>query len=243
MKGNMNETGLVPVTVQLVGEQIAGESVKVKKELEKLLKSLNKSTFDVADLLHKVKKFDYYRPEFDTFAEYLKTLDIKQRKGQYLERITDVMEQVEIERTKYEPLGIAKLREITSLDPNSIWKNPTTGTETPMRDFITEFVNEGATMSQKEIHEHVQTLKGFTGENELVNKTFAWLKSTYENVIEKALELAKRNIGSVGRDPETGNAIDPSDSRAMEVISIEYINTPANNVLDEKVEQEYIVEK
>src|ERR1035441_8253243 len=78
---------------------------------------------------------------------------------------------------------------------------------------------------------------------DFVNKTFAWLKSTYENVIEKALELAKRNIGSVGRDPETGNAIDPSDSRAMEVISIEYINTPANNVLDEKVEQEYIVEE
>ena len=92
----MNETGLVPATVQLVGEQIAGESAKVKKELEKLLKSLNKSTFDVADLLHKVKKFDYYRPEFDTFAEYLKTLDIKQRKGQYLERITDVMEQVAV---------------------------------------------------------------------------------------------------------------------------------------------------
>src|ERR1039458_2921354 len=112
----MNETGLVPVTVQLVGEQIAGESVKVKKELEKLLKSLNKSTFDVADLLHKVKKFGYYRPEFDTFAGYLNTLDSKQRKGQYLERITDVMEQVDIERTKYEPLGIAKLREITSLD-------------------------------------------------------------------------------------------------------------------------------
>jgi hypothetical protein len=239
----MNETGLVPATVQLVGEAIAGESTKVKKELEKLLTSLNKSTFDVADLLHKVKKFGYYRPEFDTFAEYLKTLDIKRRKGQYLERITDVMEQVDIERTKYEPLGIAKLREITSLDPNSIWKNPTTGAETPMKDFIHEFVNEGATMSQTEIHEHVQTLKGFTGENELVNKTFAWLKSTYEEVIEKALELAKRNIGSVGRDPETGAAIDPSDSKAMEVISIEYINTPANNVLNESVEQEYIVEE
>lgn len=237
------ETGLVPATVQIVGEQIAGESAKVKKELEKLLKSLNKSTFDVADLLHKVKKFGYFRPEFDTFAEYLKTLDIKQRKSQYLERITDVMEQVNIERNTYEPLGIAKLRDITSLDPNSIWKNPTTGAETPMKDFIVEFVNEGATMSQKEIQEHVRTLKGFTGDNDIVNKTFGWVRSTFENVIEKALELAKRHIGSVGRDPETGNAIDPSDSRAMEVIAIEYLNDPTNNILKDEVEQEYIVEE
>jgi hypothetical protein len=224
-----NPMNNIPDTVVLVGEAIAGESVKARKELETLIRTLNASTFDVADLLHKVRKNGWYRPDFDTFGEYVKSLDIKQRKAEYLEKIVDVMEEVGYERNTYEPLGVAKLREITSLDPNVDWTNPSTGEVTPMRDFITEFVDKGLGMSLADIKQHVRTLKGLVGVNDIINRTFGWTRQAVDETIDPAIRLAKNAIGSTGRDAE-GNAIEPSDSKAIELILADFLANPANNV-------------
>lgn len=217
----------------LVGEAVAGESAKCRQQLEELIKTLNKSTFDIAELLHKVKKNGFYRPEFDTFADYYKSLKIKESKANYLERIASVMEQVGVDRNTYEPLGTNKLREISRLDPNSMYTNPTNGEETPMKEFITGLVEKGMTMDIEDVKRHVRTLKGQVGENAIVNRTFGWTELTIDETIDPGIELARRNIGSVGRD-EDGKAIEVSPSRCVELIMADYLSNPSNNILSEE---------
>lgn len=219
--------------VVIVGEAVAGESQKTRKALETLIKNLNKSTFDVGELLLKVKSSGYYTGwGFNTFQEYVNTLDIKARKAQYLVRIVDVMAQVGVEREKYEGLGIAKLREITSLEPNDTYINPQTNEQTPMKDFILGFVEKGDDIPLEEIKQHVRTLKGFVGENDITWLNICLKRSVLDETVRPALELAKVNIGTVGKDEE-GMAKDASDGAALEAISVEYLNDPKNNVLPE----------
>ena len=175
----------------------------------------------------------WYRPDFETFGEYVRSLDIKQRKAEYLEKIVDVMEEVDRDRDEYEPLGVAKLREITSLDPNADWTNPDTKEVTPMRDFITELVDKGKGMSLADIKQHVRTLKGLVGENDIINRTFGWTRLAITETIDPAIELAKRAIGSSGRDAD-GNAIETSDSKAVEMILADFLANPENNILPEE---------
>ena len=205
----------------IVGQQVAGESVKVRKQLEQLIKKINSSAFDIADLLHAVKKNGYYEG-FATFAEYLKTLEIKQRKAQYLERICSVMEEMGIAREKYEPLGVSKLREITSLDVNGTWINPETKEETPFKAFIKGFVEKGADMTLEEIQEHVRTLKGLIGENALTWIHLRVTQIALDNTVRPALELAKAKIGSVGKDDE-GISKDATDGAAVEMICADFL--------------------
>lgn len=226
-------TNLTEPTAAIVGEQVAGESAKVRKSLEKLIQSVNKSTFDIGELLHKIKKNGFYNSwGFNTFQEYVDTLDIKPRKAQYLVRIVDTMEAVGVQRETYEPLGVAKLREISSLDPTATYTNPQTNEETPMKDFIVGFVEKGNDMPLEDLKQHVRTLKGFVGENDIVWLNLCLKRSALDETVRPALELAKNNIGSVGKDSE-GMSIDASDGRALEAIAVEYLNDPANNVLPE----------
>lgn len=218
---------------QIVGEAVAGEASKVRKQLEKIISDTNRSAFDISDLLHQIKQKGYYNDwGFTTFQEFVGTLEIKARKAQYLQRIASVMETVGIVRETYEPVGIAKLREITSLDPAADWVNPETGESTPLAEFITGFVEKAADMSLEDIKQHCRTLKGFTGSNDLVWKNLCFIRSVVENVIDPAIELTRNAIGSVGKDDE-GVSKDASESACVEAWAIEFMNNPANNVLPE----------
>lgn len=221
--------------IVMVGEAVAGESTKVRKILEGLIQSLNKSTFDVAELLSKVKSNGYYNAwGFNTFTEYIKTLNIKARKAQYLVGIVDVMTAVGIGREQYEPLGIAKLREITSLKPSEMYTDPETGFSKPMKDIIAELVKQGGDLELEQIKDLVRNLKGLVGEDALVWLNICLKKAALDETVRPALELAKNHIGSVGKDDD-GVSKDASDGAALEVISIEFVNNPANNVLPEEV--------
>lgn len=218
--------------VVIVGEAVAGESAKVRKQLEKLISAVNKSTFDIAELLSKIKHGGFYKPVANTFYEYVSTLDLKPRKAQYLMRIVDVMAQVGIAREKYEPVGTAKLREITSLDPEGTWKNPDTGEDVPLKDFIVGFIDKAPNLTLDEVKQHVRTLKGFVGDDDLVWVNVCLKRSARENTVSPAFELARKHLGSKGKDEE-GNATEYSDGTVLEMICAEYINDPANNVLAE----------
>lgn len=216
----------------IAGEINAGEAAQVRAELEALISSVDKSTFDIAEKLYQVKSHAFYQPTFNTFKEFTDSLKIKARKAQYLTRIVEVFTEVGVPRTQYEPLGIARLREISSLDPKINWKNPETGVETPMSHFIKSFVEKGEEIEMDDLKQHVRTLKGFTGENDIVWHNWPFTRQVSENIIAPALALAKANIGSVGKDDE-GISQDASDSRCIEVWAVEYLNDVNSNPLNQ----------
>ena len=223
-KDNPNHI-MLQTTAAIHGETVAGESSKIRKTLEGLISTLDKSTFDVAELLHTVKSKNYYQGwGFNTFQEYTSTLKLKQRKAQYLTRIVDVMSTVGIARTQYEPLGIARLREITSLDPEKKWTNPETNQEIPMKDFIAGFVEKGEAIEMDDLKKNVRTLKGFVGDNDLVFVNLCITRSVHDNTYRPALEKAKMLIGSVGKDDE-GISQDASDGAAIEVALAEFLTS------------------
>jgi|GEM_PF-2206178 hypothetical protein len=219
----------------IVGQKVAGESAKVRKQLEQLIKKVNTSAFDIADLLYSVKKNGYYEG-YETFNAFIQTLEIKPRKAQYLTRMNEVMDALGFNREKYEPLGVAKLREICSLNINDEWVNPETKEVVPIKSFVIGFIEKGQGLTFEEIQQHVRTLKGLVGENNLVFLHFSVKQSVLENVVRPALDLAKKHIGSVSKDAE-GISQDASDGSALEVIAIEYL-TSAEEPGDEKVEEE-----
>lgn len=216
-------SGLNPSLV-IVGDAVPGEAKKTRKTLEQLIKKVNSSAFDIGELLYTIKKNGWYEG-YNTFTDYTNTLEIKPRKAQYLRRMVEVMTVLNIPREKYEPLGIAKLREVTSLDPSGTWVNPETGDETPISDFIEGFVEKGHTMSLDEVKTHVKTLKGLTGDDNLEWLHIYAKKSALDNVIRPALEKMKMLIGSVGKDDD-GNSLDASDSAALEKICAGFLIEP-----------------
>jgi hypothetical protein len=215
----------------LVGEAVAGEAASVRNELEALIKNSNSSAFDIGELAYKVKSNALYTG-FTTFQEYGKSLPIKLRKLQYLARIAEVMSIMETPRATYEPLGIAKLREITSLDVEGSWTNPETSEKVDIKTFITSFIAKGQSMSLETIKQHVRTLKGLVGENNIVVVHFGIKQSVLDNVVRPALDLAKAQLGSASKDDE-GVSHDASDGRALEVVAISFLNDPANGILAE----------
>ena len=217
----------------LVGEAVAGAAVKAMQQVEALIANINKQQFDLADALYTVKKNGYYQKDFATFKEYYLTLKIKPRRAQYLTKLVETMTAVGISRQEYEPLGIAKLREITSLEPSGVYTNPINGEQTPMKDWIVGFVEKGAEMDLEEIQKHVRTLKGLVGENDIVFKNLAFTRQQVEKTIDPAIELARANIGSVGKDEE-GISKDASESACVEVWAVEYLNNPANNPMNQE---------
>ena len=214
----------------IVGEAVAGEANKVKKQLVSLIKTMESSNFDVADLCYKIKKNGYFAP-FTTFQDFYKTLPVKPRKIQYLTKMAEVMNAVGISREVYEPLGIARMREITSLDPDATWVNPNTKAETPMKEFIVGFVEAGESITTEQLKQNVKTLKGLTGENDIVWWNVPFTRSAFENTITPALELTRANIGSVGKDDE-GISKDASDSTCVESWAADVLADPSNKVTE-----------
>lgn len=232
----MNELGAVNPPA-IYGDAVAGqEDKKVRSALENLINTVNKSNFDIAELLHTVKSKGYFMAwGYTTFKDYSATLNLKDRKVQYLTKIVETFAAVGVDRKEYEPLGIARCREISSLDPSAIWTNPESKLETPMKEFIVGFVEKGEEIDMDTLKQHVRTLKGFVGENDLTWINICIKRSVLDNTIRPALELAKNFIGSVAKDSE-GISQDASDGTALEMIAVEYLNDPANNVLPEAQE-------
>jgi hypothetical protein len=217
----------------LVGEAVAGQAAQTRKRLEDLVTSTNRAAFDIGELAYQVKRGGDYAGH-TTFADYAKTLDIKPQRLRYLSRIAEVFETVGIPRTRYESLGLAKCRAITSLNPSETWLNPQTGTQTPVSAFITEFVEHGSEMTLEKVQEHVRTLKGLTGENDIVWVNMPFIRSVVENILNPTAELTRRNIGSVAKDDE-GISQDASMSRCVEVWAVDYKDNPANSMAVPKV--------
>lgn len=217
---------VTPLTI--VGEQVAGESKQTRRELERLVKHLTQSKFQVGRLLHTIKKNGYY-DGYTTFQDYVKTLDIKVRTAQYLRRIAEVTEYLSVKPEVYEPVGIGKLREICSLDYMGEWVDPE-GTTHLIASFIFDMINKANEMTLEDIKAHVRVLKNISPDEEMVGMHFYVSRQVQEQVVTPAIELARKQIGSTHRDEE-GIAVDASDGACLEIVSVNFLQDPANQVL------------
>lgn len=206
----------------IVGEVIAGEAAKVKKQINEIIAGVNKSTFTLAELLHKVKSHQYYAKwNFETFGQYAKSLDLKSTKSYYLVRIIENMMIAGVPKEVYEPVGIAKLRVIAKLNPTEKFEDK------PMVKYIKSLTETAKDVDIKTLKEAVAHLQGQTGEEERVWLNVSVSKSQ-RKVIEGALELARKNLGTVGQESD-GTAKDSSDGRCLEIIAAAFNADAENN--------------
>lgn len=222
--------------VTIIGEAVAGQEATVRRDLLRLTADIKKHTFDVAELLCQVQENKLHlKWKFESFPDYAeRELGLKMRKAEYLSRIVRVCRECGIVRKDYEPAGITKLREITSLDPRGTYFNPETRLHEPMVDHIVRLIAEAPECTTVEVEEEVARLKGMTGENAMLTRSYKVTRSAYENTVKPALEAMRKLLGSKGRDG-TGAAIEYPDGACFEYICREFLNDPRNFVEEEYV--------
>lgn len=208
----------------LVGEQIAGRASTVRKQLILLSDTISTNTFDVLELLVEAKESNYYTQwGFKSIGQFGENeLGLKERKIQYLCRIGEVCKTVGLTRAQFEPVGISKLREITSLDPGGYYFNPDTKENESLATWIVELIGKAPSMTAKQVKEEVLRLQGRTGDDRPVMRSFSMTQSTWDGVMKRAFEIVRMRLGSAGRD-EAGMAKEYSDSVALEMIVADWL--------------------
>jgi hypothetical protein len=222
-----------PINTVIVGEAVAGRSHTVRKQLASLAGNITTRTFDLADLFYEAQANAYYLEwGFASLGEYASgELGIKERKAQYLARIVKVCRDVGVERKNYEPAGISKLREIATLDPDGFFYDKEKGQNFPLDELIVDLILDAPDMTLQQVRDRVDLFKGQTGENKQVVRSYGVTQDCWDRVIKPAIELARRRLGSAGRD-EAGNATEYSDGACMEIICASFSQDP-NNYEDE----------
>jgi hypothetical protein len=235
-----------PIKVVMVGEQVAGEAAKTRKQVEKLIQSHILDQFDIGELLWKIKKNNWYSNwGYNTYSEYGKSTGLKDSKLRYLPQISEVMETVGFSKEEYQEVGVAKLRAISSLKPEDTYVNPVTQEETPMVDFIKllvqKSIDDGEEFTLEQLKKHVRTLKGIVGQKDIAFLGISTQREILDSVMRPALERAKALIGSIGKDDE-GNSVDPSDAQAFAYICGDFLATPqeGDEVSTEEVDTVFV---
>jgi hypothetical protein len=209
----------------IYGEAVAGRSAQVRKVLEKLVGKINENTFDVAELLYEAKSNGYWRDwGYESLLDYAwKELSIRERRTLYLVRIITITRKLDIQRSEYEPAGITKLREITRLEPSTYYFNPETQKNELNKDWMLEAIRTASGYTAMDLKSIVDRRMGLIGD-----ESMEWMppykvkKSVRELVIKPAQELARRILGSAGKD-EDGMAIEYSRGAVEEVIHADFL--------------------
>jgi len=206
------------------GEAVAGRSASVRKQLTLLVGDIKESTFDLADLLFEAQESGYISSwGFENLGDFAEQeLGLRERKAQYLVRITKVCRAVGLKRADYEKAGISKLREITTLDPEGTFWNIETKTSEPLDEHIVRLITEAEDMDREEVTDEVLRLKGMVGEDRPAVRSFTTTQSAWENTIKRAYERMRMKLGSSGRD-ESGMAKEYSDGVCVEMICAEWL--------------------
>ncbi len=221
------------IPAAIYGEKEAGEAAATLKQVKSLVKSLSANTFDLAEALHKVKKNKFYQPKFNTFAEYAATVDICDSTCYYLVKLVEVMRQCGIPREVYEPVGITKLRIITRVKVIDDEGKDTMFEGVPTKLLVKDMIDKAGTWQPEALDLRVKEIQGLVGDN----ASAGWINFpvTYAQKAawEKAVALAMLQIGSVGKDENTGQYKDASLGSCAEVIAVSFILDPNNNPEDE----------
>lgn len=214
--------------VEMVGEAIAGRSASVRRSLMSMVSNLSTNTFDLALLLHEARENNYPATwGFSSLAEYAEQeLGLKKRKSEYLTRIVKVARAVGLLRSQYEPCGVSKLREITRLDPEGTFWNKDEHVSEELSDHIVRLILDHDKLNVQQVKEEVARLLGQSGPDRRVMRSYSTDITTWTNVISKAIERARRVLGSKGREEETGNATEYSEGACYECICAAFNSDP-----------------
>lgn len=230
-----NTIGLMSPSV-IVGEVVAGEAAAILKQIKSLVKNLSTNTFDLFELLHKAKVKKYYQPKFDTFAEYVDSLDLKASKAYYGVKMVEVMEQCGINRAVYEPVGLSKLRIITRVKVEDEGKD-TLFNGVPVKIIVKDLIEQHEKWTPEQLELKIKEVQGLVGDN----ASAGWINFpvTYAQKAawEKAVSLAMLQIGSVTKDENTGKYKDASLGSCAEVIAVSFILDP-NNAPEDEMEKD-----
>jgi hypothetical protein len=215
----MNEIINLSSPPAIYGEQVAGRAARVRKQLKDLSADVKSSTFDMADLLFEAQENNYPTAwGFASLADYAaQELGLKERKAQYLARITKVCLAVGLKRVQYEPSGISKLREICTLDPEGTYWNNTEHVSESLDEHIVRLILDSDKMNVDQVKMEVARLKGQVGKDRRVLRSYSTDITTWTNVIDVAIERARKFLGSKGRD-DGGNAKEYSEGECYECI-------------------------
>jgi len=214
----------------MVGEQIAGRSAQVRRSLMSMVANLSTNTFDLADLLYEARENNYPNAwGFASLAEYAeKELGLKQRKAEYLTRIVKVTRAVGLKREQWEPCGVSKLREITRLNHEGTFWNKDEHVSEPLDEHIVRLILDHDKLNVQQTKDEVARLLGQSGPDRRVMRSYSTDITTWQNVISPAIELARRMLGSKGRDEDTGNAKEYSEGECYECICASFNADPNN---------------
>jgi len=210
----------------IVGEAVAGEAAQTLSEVKKLVKGMSVNTFDLAEKLHAVKSKKFYAPKYQTFGEYAKTLDLKLSKSYYLVKLVEVMTACNIPRAVYEPVGIAKLRIVSRIDLEQQDGSPKMydlGTGLPVSGVtvVQAIMAHAGAQDPMELEQFVRKVNGQVGDNAPEWRNIS-MTAGQKAKWDEAVALARKNIGSVGKDAD-GQYKDASEGSCCEVIAVSYL--------------------
>lgn len=224
----MSEPTNITEPAALVDTLETGRANKVKREINKLISTVNSSTFDIAELLFEVQSKQYFTGYgFESFSKFSKSLNIKYTKAFYLVAIVKLMTSCGFARAEYEPVGIAKLRLISRLDYEGEFNG------TPMPIVIRELVLKAPLLSTEEVKLEVDTILGLTEDESMVWLNVHLKKLARDNTVKVALNLMKRHIPQT--DGDDGLKKDASDGAALEMICANFLADP-NWAIDDNPE-------
>ncbi len=211
----------------VVGDVEAGRAAKIKKEVNRLIKGVSSSSFDLADLLYEIKSKNFHNEwGYTSFSQYLKSLvehGMKYSKAYYLYRVTENGVSAGLKREEYEPVGLTKLRLISRLKPAGEFNG------VPMPLIIRELTLKAVNMTPEEVQFEVDTIMGQTEDESMVWMNFKMKKLARENVVKPAIALIKKHCPESQLVDEDGNVTEMSDGAALEMMAANMLSDPNLN--------------
>lgn len=194
--------------------QIEERAADIVVQLKSLKSSLVVNLLHMGDLLLEVKQNNYHLTlGYTDFQEWLDdaALDMKISQAYYLMRIVSKAAALEIPRPELEACNISALKEIASLSVDT------------QADKIRELVEYAKDHSAAETKEEVDKIKLAEGQELYTLKGFRVPVSVVENVIDPALEQFRLEYGQT-IDSESGDVIEISDGKVLELIFVDWLN-------------------
>jgi hypothetical protein len=205
---------------------LISQDVSLKAQAEACRASLLKAQdnlegafFDLCDLLREAQENNYHVVYgFARFGDWVESqgsgLDLSARSAYYFISIATKAEYLGVTREMMKKAKISKLKEIFRLDPAKHAHQ------------MMELIEDAATAPLEEIKSRVQALLAKDGESPSVYMTLKFDVAVKET-FQRALQLAKLNYGD-SADPSTGDPVEPTDSQALELLSVNFLNDPNN---------------